>query len=492
MGSNPRRIYIYPPLQQDDGIAANRYWPPGISQLSGDQSPSTSSGYSESYPDEGGGLLGMLLRAMPQNRDQPGVNSSLASDGAPQVQFANYDGPQSGLFEQAAPQAEQSRYQPFDESDELPLSDPRNPDFRQLARIPVAGRSREANDTADQHEEQSSPSYFPPGGSNSLDLLRGSRHGNQVALPDRSFADRLQAYWNHPHPYGLVSTLKQALDGMVQAVQGSIDATTVPSTEEQAFRQNLGRERGPIGAWHAASVLNPQVPRGTGGIFASPLVDAVTSHLPSMRASERIGIQGIDGHTVAPPLGPASGNGNYLPGLRNSAATANEIATPQGFVRNPVQAPQVTGVFGVSGNEQELPWIPDAPGIQPGFDDIRAGRWRRKGPPHPRNVPLAEWFANKPAQTPFGAYGGGSGSGGGQKKRGGDYGKDRCSKRRMEEEQRCEDRKEEYTHEHFLPACMERAETRWDLCNRNHGRFPRWEPKEWGPADEDEFFNNGR
>jgi hypothetical protein len=145
MGSNPRRIYIYPPLQQDDGIAANRYWPPGISQLSGDQSPSTSSGYSESYPDEGGGLLGMLLRAMPQNRDQPGVDSSLASDSKPQVQFANYDSPQSGLFgRQAAPQAAQSRYQPFAESDELPLSDPRNPDFRQLARIPVAGRSRSA------------------------------------------------------------------------------------------------------------------------------------------------------------------------------------------------------------------------------------------------------------------------------------------------------------------------------------------------------------
>ncbi len=143
MSNSPRRVYIYPPLQQDDD-ATSPYWPPGTIGFvpsPRDPAPAASSGYPASNVGQGGGLLGMLLRGMQQERDQPGVDLSLASDGVPEVPYANYDSPQDGLQGSlATPQAQQSRYQSFARNDELPLSEPRNPNFRQLARITVAGR----------------------------------------------------------------------------------------------------------------------------------------------------------------------------------------------------------------------------------------------------------------------------------------------------------------------------------------------------------------
>jgi hypothetical protein len=54
-----------------------------------------------------------------------------------------------------------------------------------------------------------------------------------------SFPDRLQRYWEHPHPYGLIAMFKSALNSMDDAVNGSIAATGVPpSTEEEAYRYN--------------------------------------------------------------------------------------------------------------------------------------------------------------------------------------------------------------------------------------------------------------
>ena len=81
----------------------------------------------------------------------------------------------------------------------------------------------------------------------------------------RSLIDRLLAFWDRPHPHGLVRFLKSGSDGIVQAVQGSIDATGMPLTEEEAFRQNQGRESGPVGAIKAVSSLGPLTPAGTSG-----------------------------------------------------------------------------------------------------------------------------------------------------------------------------------------------------------------------------------
>jgi hypothetical protein len=365
-----------------------------LASLPGDQAPSASSGYSESNVGQGGGLLGMLLRGMQQERDQPGVDSSSPMNGAPEADSKNYGSPQGDLLGRlAAPQSQQSPYQLFPESNGLPLSDPRNPNFRQLARIPIADRSQSVNDLSDQPSEQPRPSYSPFGDRNSLDLLRGSRQSDQAAHPERSLPDRIQAYWDHPHPYGLISKVKEALNGIAQAVQGSIDATSAPSTEEEAFRQNLGRERGPVGAWQGASLLNPLVPRGAGGIFAAPIAGAWRNGLPLLPTRAGQGIDGSIANTVVPPVRFVSRNGSF------PAALADERVAPRGVIRlNPTQpvSQAMGGLLGASSNEQHLPWVSDSPRIQPGIDESQAGR-----PP--------------PAEN-----GGGSGGGGAGTKSGGE------------------------------------------------------------------------
>jgi hypothetical protein len=78
------------------------------------------------------------------------------------------------------------------------------------------------------------------------------------------------------------------------------------------------------------------------------------------------------------------------------------------------------------------------------------------------------------------------------KKGGGGDDEDECTKRMSEEGRRCGARKKEYAHPDFLSACYDRAKTRGDLCYRNGHRFPALEPPEWGPADEEVWFNENR
>lgn len=111
---------------------------------------------------------------------------------------------------------------------------------------------------------------------------------NLAAQPTRGFSDRLQTYWDNPHPQGLVAMLKAALNGIGEAVQGSIAATTTPSTEQEAFWQNQGRDRGPIGALQAATLLTPLAPGAAGGRFAGPIVDALRNRPPSLAGGARI------------------------------------------------------------------------------------------------------------------------------------------------------------------------------------------------------------
>lgn len=78
----------------------------------------------------------------------------------------------------------------------------------------------------------------------------------------------LQRAWDNATPGGPLWMAKTAIQGMQGAVQGSKDAVSVPQTEEEAFRQNQGREQGPIGAADVMSIMAPGSPRGAGGIFA--------------------------------------------------------------------------------------------------------------------------------------------------------------------------------------------------------------------------------
>jgi hypothetical protein len=70
-----------------------------------------------------------------------------------------------------------------------------------------------------------------------------------------------------------------------------------------------------------------------------------------------------------------------------------------------------------------------------------------------------------------------------------------CDKRQREEFARCQARARagEYADPDWLPACLNRATIRWDLCNRNGYRIPRFEPSEWGlDPDEEVWINESR
>ena len=88
----------------------------------------------DSYGGEGGGLSGMLRRAMQQ---QQGPDFGSTPSAAPEYDPSGHDGPQGGLLGRfLALQAAQSRYQPAAESNGQMLSVPQDPNFRQLSRIP--------------------------------------------------------------------------------------------------------------------------------------------------------------------------------------------------------------------------------------------------------------------------------------------------------------------------------------------------------------------
>lgn len=89
---------------------------------------------------------------------------------------------------------------------------------------------------------------------------------------EKPFSERLQSTWDQATPGGPLWMAKMALQGMSGAVQGSKDARSLPSTEEEAFRQNQGREQGPARALDAVQFLTPTAPAG--GLLARPLVGA--------------------------------------------------------------------------------------------------------------------------------------------------------------------------------------------------------------------------
>lgn len=207
----------------------------------------------ETYGGEGGGLAGMMQRYMQQqNQQQQGVDFGSSPSGVPNYNSGTSFSPQGGMFGRLLSlQAEQSAYQPAAEIGGQTASVWPDPNFRQLTRIPNATLAQGTIGRSSLPGDQ-------------LNSATSQYGADPAAQPQRSFADHLQAYWDHPDPHGLIATLKAARDGAVQAVQGSIDATSTPSTEEEAFRQNQGRELGPIGALKGASLQVLPTPGASG------------------------------------------------------------------------------------------------------------------------------------------------------------------------------------------------------------------------------------
>jgi len=380
MGNNLRRVYIYPPLQQDDGVETD-FWPPGATGLShspDDQFQSTSSDVPESYMGQGGGLLGMLLRGMQQQSQQQGAGLGPTPNAAPEPYPDSYGNPQGGLLSGLlALQAEQNRL--FDGSDGQPPLEPANPDIRKLTRVYATGSHERAGGPFDRSNDQSNSSYYNAGYSNSRGLLSGSRYGDQAAPP--------------------------------------------------------------IGAWQAASVPKPMVPGGASGISARPLVDTIPSRGLS---SQTAAIASPHFNGPMTNAGPSAVGLGSREGSFSSVALANRMASPRGvapLVPPPSAVPQMTGGMSRTyDGRPRLPWVPAAPAIQAAIEEIQAGRKRRRIIPPPTKFPgfLDAWLDAEAAGTLPYEGGGGRGSKPPSKKKGGGQGP--CQDRFDEECDECRKR----------------------------------------------------
>jgi hypothetical protein len=457
------------------------------------------------YGVEGtGGLLGMLQAMIRQGQVEPRADLNPRNPGyetptVPQMSdfgqtpptritvrpfdaYSPSDSEASGgeggrLGRWLALQAEQSRDQSTPLESGQPQSAPYDPNFRQLSRAPIAVRSQGAIGPFNPPDDQSSPTYSPFGGSTALDPLRTSRQGDKAAQPDRWFSDRIQASWDHPHPYGLVAKLKEALNGIEQAVQGSIDATSVPSTEEEAFRQNQGRELGPIGAWKAASLLAPLTSGGVGRMLVRPLGNGLRNGLPGP-TSARITGQGIErpiANTTASPLRFVSGNRNLFSEFQSPAAIAKAIAELAGFnPQNPALLPPIPKPAFPDWNEplKMASRKGGGQGRDDGEDDPDPDVWLERM--------RKKWAADARARDQAGRK-----ATAGRGYDPGDY----CSNRYLDEEKNCYARSHEYADPDFLEACRDHARERRRKCVQNGGRPHPDEKKEWG-LDEEEVFRN--
>jgi hypothetical protein len=92
----------------------------------------------ETYGGEGGGLPGMLRRFMrQQSQQQQGVDFGSTPNGAPEYSPETSFSPQGGLLGRLLSlQTEQRGYQPIPGNNVQAQSAPRDPNFRQLARVP--------------------------------------------------------------------------------------------------------------------------------------------------------------------------------------------------------------------------------------------------------------------------------------------------------------------------------------------------------------------
>jgi len=459
------------------------------------------------YGVEGtGGLLGMLQAMIRQGQVEPRADLNPRNPGyetptVPQMSdfgqtpptritvrpfdaYSPSDSEASGgeggrLGRWLALQAEQSRDQSTPLESGQPQSAPYDPNFRQLSRAPATVRLQGAMDPSYRQDDQSSPPYSSFADSTPLDLPRTSRQGDKAAQPDRSLSDRIQASWDHPHPYGLVAKLKEALNGIEQAVQGSIDATSVPSTEEEAFRQNQGRELGPIGAFKAVSALTPLNRGRVGGILAQTLRNGLRNGLtrPTDARTAEQGSTRPFANSTAPAFKLVSPNSNFfsvaqrLPTAASKMSGLADFALPNSTPPFPILAPAFSDLVerirlqmaARKGGGRNYPVGSDGWKIMESLRSARAAR------------ALARELAglNAISDTGFGPG-------------------ESCAERHEKEQEKCYERKNNDPDWDFLQGCLDRATERRESCKKNKGKRGAKEKAEWGPADEEVSFETGR
>jgi hypothetical protein len=144
--------------------------------------------------------------------------------------------------------------------------------------------------------------FEPVGSAPSFDPSKPFDAVGESKAPDTSISGRLKNMWEKATPGGPLWMAKQAVEGMQGSVQSSADAMSEPTTEEGAYFQNQGREKGPGYAMQAAQFMTPAAPGGTGGIFAAPIRSAreleVPAAIPNREAASEFGINLTKGQST--------------------------------------------------------------------------------------------------------------------------------------------------------------------------------------------------
>lgn len=326
--------------------------------------------------------------------------------------------------------------------------------------------------------------------------------------PQPSFSDWLQEYWQHPHPQGVIAMLKAALNSVPDMANGSIAAMGAsPSTEEEAFRYNLARDRGAIGAFRAASTFGPSAPQFVAAVAGRHAVNgsipqALEERLPGQLNRSSSG--NIPGPSALPspdrfrvstggwpssnPVGsvpsvPPSGagtapSGGLLGRLRELEALERRTPASNTGLVLPGKDPNFRQLSRVLGRPLEVaPLVAgrnDSPESRdPGAQNVEA--LSRSPRQDLESINVYEQRVDGSNFPGYGGRGGGPGKGGGGRKGGGerdddddDDGAHPCTQRWMDE---ISDWCPQFwkAGERWVSACEDRAAHRSRLCYRNGG-----------------------
>src|SRR5260221_2817087 len=153
------------------------------------------------------GAYELRRRAMQRSAPQEqGVDFGSMQNAPPEDSSDSYGSPKGGLLGRLLSlQAEQGQYQSLAGSSRQTPTDWQTGDAGQPPRARLVVRPHRAPGAYDPPDGESEPAYSPDGA------------GARAPLARRSFSDLLQASWDQPHPHGLLTIIKDALNGIEQS-----------------------------------------------------------------------------------------------------------------------------------------------------------------------------------------------------------------------------------------------------------------------------------
>jgi len=341
--------------------------------------------------------------------------------------------------------------------------------------------------------------------------------------PPRSFSD------------DAVAALTATINSIMDAVDGARSAVgPAPSTEEEAFRYNLARDRGIVGAFNAARVFSPVTPGLLGRVIGRGLTGG-SSRAAIESPSPATGARGVSiprsdfgsepylGQPSLPtvpapsisPQGPVRRSEGLLGRLREldelEGLAPHYAASPAPLGSKDPNFRQLSRVNASRKSEAAPNGVDtlEAPRRPPSDKDLDIPEFLRRQrtevvepPVEKAKDPGPEWY--DPWSRRGGYFGGGGsgggGNGGGKRRRNDDDDDDDdlCSRRSKEEFRKCLVYKDDSAHPDYFGGCKDRSRDRWRLCFKNNGKPHPGEPPEWRPGsdrkpgDEETWLNHWR